>query len=165
MPNKSVPAATEGVPTIKKLFAEWRKQHSLINSTPLPEQALDVAAEQLGEIANQILALKSETTADFAMKLIAGTNNGAAPVPGELIDEAHDLLAAKPHRALSTSLIDLQDQLGSLRSQITLVDYALEGMGGAEPEQLNALQIGMSDIYKRVMKASQFLEELRATLQ
>ncbi len=165
MPNTSVTAAAEGVPTIKDLFAAWKKQHSLVNSTPLPERALDVASDQLGEVANQILALQAETTADFAMKLIAGTDNGAALVPGELIDEAHALLTAKPHRALSTSLIDLQDQLGLLRSQIALVDYALEGMGGIEPEQLNALQIGMSDICDRVMKAAQFLEGLRTTLR
>ena len=110
MPNTTVPAAAEGMPTVTNLFTAWKNQYHLINSTPLPERVLDAASEHLGEIANQILALRSKTTADFAMKLIAGTDNGAAPVPGELIDEAHELLKVQePPRHDWSLLLQAED--------------------------------------------------------
>ena len=157
MPNKPVPAAAEGVSTIKSLFAIWKKQYGLINSGPLSVPALDVASERLGEIANQILALKSKTTADFAMKLIAGTDNGAAPVPGELIDEAHDLLGAEaPNPQYASKLLQAEDLVYECAHLSELVFMAIEGM--ELDAETKALSAGIYVIRQKMLDAGHLMD-------
>jgi hypothetical protein len=157
MPNIPVQAAAEGVSSVKNLFTAWKKQHHLINSTHLPEPVLDAASEHLGEIANQILALRSKTTADFAMKLIAGTDNGAAPVPGELIDEAHDLLGPEaPNPQYASKLLQAEDLVYECAHLCELVFMAIEGM--ELDAETKALSAGVYVIRQKMLDAGNLMD-------
>ncbi|WP_125461491.1 MULTISPECIES: hypothetical protein [unclassified Rhizobium] len=60
------------------------------------------------------------------------------------------------------SLITLQDRLWHVRSLVTLIEYALEGMSPGTDGQVNALQTGTSMVYEGVTSAEELLRSVRA---
>lgn len=157
MPNTTVPAAAEGVSTIRDLYTAWYGQQTAIKTMPLPDHIIDAAADQQADLASRVLAIPSTTVADLAMKLIACTDNGADLVPGVLIDEAHKLLERQePATQDASLLLQAEDLVYECKHLSELIYMAVDSM--ELDIQMKALSAGIYVIQRKLLDAAHMMD-------
>ncbi|MGO6665141.1 hypothetical protein [Rhizobium ruizarguesonis] len=138
MPNKSVPAAAEGV---------------------LPSEI--IAENRIMELSREISSLLDRAPGREYVHVVAASLPCHHHITIGGGDDETEIRAAKEEAAAAAwNLTCLQDRLGHVRSMVSLIEYALEGMGIGNDE-VNALQTGVSKVYDDVTEAVDFLKSLR----
>lgn len=163
MPNTPVAAAAEGVPTIQSLFKIWQAQQEMIQNFPMSESVLDAAADGQAELAESILAIKPSTLMDFAMKVIACTDTGSAPMPAELIAEAEAIVArpaqrsaVEPMRVGRSEFLRGEDLVYECAHLCRLVFNSIEGL--QLDDDLRSLSAGINVIEGKLHEAAERFE-------
>lgn len=183
MPNRPVPAAAEGVsenqdPLLDAIrayregLADFERNHPRDDDERTDAFAAATYAPPLARLSEWREPAASLEGAVEALRLALNDTGGVKDTEaGErMVAAALAFLERKqapPQTAMEEaeeaawSLLDLQDRLGHVRSLVTLVEYALEGMGRRNDEQVNALQTGMNEVYEGVTSAEEMLKLMR----
>ncbi|NRP19912.1 hypothetical protein LPJGGPFB_03170 [Ensifer adhaerens] len=139
MPNTSVSAAAEGVPS--ETFAENR----------IWELAREIST-LLDRVPRQQFVLIHAASKPMRHHITMGREDNDKLIPkiGARVDGLHSLLLAGV------------DQLGLARSALELVSNALDSMGN--DEGINSIQYGVSQIRKELNEAMETIEQGRRQL-
>ncbi|MBY5879827.1 hypothetical protein HFN46_11730 [Rhizobium leguminosarum] len=138
MSNATAPAAAEGL---------------------LPSEI--IAENRIMELSREISSLLDRAPRREYVHIVAASLPSQSHVTiGGRDDEAEISAAKEEAAAAAWNLTCLQDRLGHVRSMVSLIEYALEGIGLGNDE-VNALQTGMSKVYDDVTEAVDFLKSVR----
>ncbi|MBY3059433.1 hypothetical protein HF263_25685 [Rhizobium leguminosarum] len=139
MSNATAPAAAEGL---------------------LPSEI--IAENRIMELSREISSLLDRAPRREYVHIVAASLPSHHHITFGGRDDETEIRAAKEEAAAAAwNLTCLQDRLGHVRSMVSLIEYALEGMGLGNDDQVNALQTGMSKVYDDVTEAVDFLKSVR----
>ncbi|MBY5838059.1 hypothetical protein J3P71_17660 [Rhizobium leguminosarum] len=138
MSNATAPAAAEGL---------------------LPSEI--IAENRIMELSREISSLLDRAPRREYVHILAASLPSHQHITIGGSDDETEIRAAKEEAAAAAwNLTCLQDRLGHVRSMVSLIEYALEGMGLGNDE-VNALQTGVSKVYDDVTEAVDFLKSVR----
>ncbi|MGR9136872.1 hypothetical protein [Rhizobium leguminosarum] len=160
--NVNAPKTSDDSAVSAYVDASYGPHLARLNDWEGPAGSMEGAVEALRLALNDTGGVKdTEAGERMVAAALAFLEKGGCGTIGARDDEGEVRAARIEAKETALSLIDLQDRLCHVRSLVTLVDYALEGMSLEGDEEVNALQAGVSQVYDGVKSAEDLLKSVR----